>query len=186
MITAQEVLYLFCLSDKSICDSFNLVFNLFLFLLCLFIFLITDQTDPMSVFSQPEVSIILAKQQSVFSPTRHHPIRLKCLLGTEIVYENSDISIRTIENQRFLSFYLHGRIDTRIKSLCRRLFITGASVKLSAGKKSVYFLEFKRRLQLNRVDAVILYGVSVPDNFRMLQTGNCTIHRVLHIFRHRA
>ena len=149
------------------------------------ILFLTYQPDLISNLPKPQVCIILPQKKAVLRPGSHHPIRLPVFFGHQIINQHTDVSLRTIQYHRLSSHNFHGRIDTGHKSLYCCLLITGASVKLSSGKKPPDLFEFQRCLQLQRIDAVILNGICIPDNLYILQSRHCPVHGVLHILRQR-
>ena len=49
----------------------------------------------MSYIRKPEICIVLAKKESVLCTAGHHSVWFGSLLGYEIVYQYSDVSIRS-------------------------------------------------------------------------------------------
>ena len=104
----------------------------------------------------------------------------------QIVDQNADIRLRTVEHQLFFSLHAERCIDARDQALRRSLLVSGTAVELAAGKQILDRLELEGRQKLSRVDAVVLDRIRIPHDFCMLQTRHGVIHRNLHILRQRA
>ena len=105
------------------------------------------------------------------------------LFRHEVVDQNADIRLRTVEHQFLFSLYAKRCVDTRDQTLCRSLFISRTTVKLAAGKQIFDRLELEGRQKLSRVDAVVLDRIRIPHDFRVFQARHGVIHRNLHILR---
>ena len=93
-----------------------------------------------------QIRVVLTQKQAVFRTRRHHPVRFMVFFGNQIVDQDTDICLGTVEDDRFFSQHFARRIDTRHKALYRRFLITGASVKLTAAEQSPDRLKFQRCL----------------------------------------
>ena len=92
------------------------------------------------------------------------------LFRHKIINQHTDICLRTVEHQRLSPKDLHRRIDSRDKPLARRLLISTAAIKLSAGKKPLDIFKFQRSIKLICIDTIILDRISITDNFYILQS----------------
>ena len=70
----------------------------------------------------------------------------------------------------------HRCINTGNQSLGSCFFISAASIKLSAAEQTADIFELQGRIELLRINAVVLDSISISYNFTMLQTGNGAVH----------
>ena len=61
-------------------------------------------------------------------------------------------------------------IYTCHQTLGSRLFITGSSIYLTGHKQAFYISHFKRRLQLSRVEIIVLDSIGGTINLNVLET----------------
>ena len=160
--------------------------NFPLFFQQLLISFFINQSNLIAFFRQTHICIVLPQQQTVLCPGGHHPIRFPVFLRHQIIDQHADIRFGTIQNQRFFSLDLPRCIDPGDQSLCRRLFIAGASVKLAGTEQAGDIFKFQGKRQRSRINTVILNRVCVPHDLRMFQSRYRTVHRDLHILRKRA
>ena len=133
---------------------------------------------------QSHVRIVLAEQQSIFRARRHHSIRLIGSLRHQIVDQHTDICLRAFEHQRFIALDHHRRVDPRHQSLRRRLLISRRSVRLPRREQPVDHFELERRLQLQRIDAIILDRIARTHDLRPLEPGDRVQKFDLHVHGH--
>ena len=107
------------------------------------------------------------------------------LFGHQIIDENADISLGTVQNHLLSAKDFHRSIYTCHKALYSCFLITGASVKLTACKQAADLLKLQCRLKLQRIDAVILNGISISHDTHMFQSRYSTVHCILYILRKR-
>lgn len=134
---------------------------------------------------QTLVCVILTEEQAEFRAGCHHTVRLFAAFADEVVNENADITVGTLEDDGVFSLNIANSVDTAHKPLCGRFFVAGGAVELTSGKKTVIVLEFQRKLQLGGIDTVILDGICKTGDFAVFQTGNGAVHGNLHILRQR-
>src|SRR5699024_10584830 len=115
-----------------------------------------------------------------FCPGSHHSVWFMALFCNQIIDENTDISLRTVQNELFPTKNLLRRIDARHKPLCRSLLISGASVKLSGTVEPFHLPKFQRRIKLSCIDTVILNRIGISHNLRMLQPRYRTVPLILY------
>ena len=77
----------------------------------------------------------------------------------------------------------HSCINTGDQSLGCSLFISTASVELSATEQTIDILKLQRRIQLFCIDTIIFDRIGIPDNFHMFQSRQSAVHLMLHILR---
>ena len=169
--------------DVNLSDSGRLLLNLSSLLAESIISIFIDKSNLISDGSQTHIRVILPQNQPVLCPGRHHPIRFMILLRHQIVDENADICLRTIQNHRLLSLTFSRRIDAGDQPLSRRLLITGTSVKLSPAEKSADLLKLQGQLELVGIDTIILDGIGIADDLHMLQPLHSPVHGILYILR---
>ena len=99
----------------------------------------------------------------------------------QIVDQHADITLGAIDDQRFLSLKLPCRVDPCHQALSRRFLISGASVELTAAKKSFDLAEFQGWSKLPGVDTVVFNGIGVPHDLHMLKPRNRPVHGVLDV-----
>jgi hypothetical protein len=87
--------------------------------------LFTDQTDFVAQRRQPLIGIVLAQDQTVFGAGCHHAVGLCRAASDEIINQNADISLGTINNDRLLACQLAYGIDTGDQSLAGCFLIAG-------------------------------------------------------------
>ena len=68
------------------------------------------------------------------------------LLSYQVIDQNTDICLGTIQNHRFPSQYLHSCVYACHKALYGCFLITGASIKLTAAEQSFNCLKLQRQL----------------------------------------
>ena len=181
----QKFLHFFGPADIFMVHTLDLLYDLTFFCLQILISFFGDQSHLITFLCQTQVCIVLTQKQTIFCPGCHHTVWFMVLLCYQVIDQNTDISLRTIEDQRLFSFDLHCCIDTGNESLCRRFFISAAAVELSAAEKSSDIFKFQRCIELSRIDTVILDRVGITDNFCMLKPRYTVIHFMLNIFRQR-
>ena len=182
----QAVLYRFIRSNMHLLHTLYFFRNFPLFFQQLLISFFINQSNLIAFFRQTHICIVLPQQQTVLCPGGHHPIRFPVFLRHQIIDQHADIRFGTIQNQRFFSLDLPRCIDPGDQSLCRRLFIAGASVKLAGTEQAGDIFKFQGKRQRSRINTVILNRVCVPHDLRMFQSRYRTVHRDLHILRKRA
>ena len=103
------------------------------------------------------------------------------LLRHEVINQNTDIGLRTVQNKRLFLLNLPCGVDSGNQTLGRCLFVTRASVNLSGCKESRNLLELKTRSQLSRIDTIVFYRVGIAYYDRVFKTGRRVYHRILDI-----
>ena len=103
----------------------------------------------------------------------------------QIINQNTNISIRTLQDHLIPSKHLHRRINTGHQSLCRRFLVSRTAIKLTAAEQTTDFLEFQRWFQLRSRNTIIFYRISITDNLRMFKSRHRMIHLILNILRKR-
>ena len=106
-------------------------------------------------------------------------------LGHQVIDQNANVRLGTVQDQHFLSKYLLRRIDSCHQTLSGRFLISGTSVELTAGKQPMDRLEFQRRIELLRIDTVVFDRIGIADDFCMFQSRHRMIHFFLYILRQR-
>ena len=104
----------------------------------------------------------------------------------QVVNQYSYVSFRAVYKKPLPAQDLHGCVDPCVQSLGCRFFITGTSVKLSSGIQAMYLLEFKSRLKLKSVNAVIFDRIRHLYDACVFQSRYSPVHSDLHVFRHTA
>ena len=137
---------------------------------------IADKAKLMPDGRKALVGVVLPQQQPVLRAGGHHAVRLLGALGHQIVNQNTDITFGTIQNQRISMQNRHSCINTGDQSLGCSLFISTASVELSATEQTIDILKLQRRIQLFCIDTIIFDGIGISYNFTMFQSRNRTIH----------
>ena len=125
----------------------------------------------------------MTKQESIFSPRRKHAIRLPGILGNQIVNQDANIGLRSIENEWLIPTELQCCVDAGHDTLSRRFLITGCPVDLASVVQSCHEFGFQRAVQLARGKVVVFDGIARLQYLRLLQPGNSRQNRCLHIDR---
>ena len=142
---------------------------------------LVDQTVGVPVAHQAKVGVVLSEHQAVFGPAREHPVGLFGPLGDQVVDQHADVGFVAPEDEGLFPFDRQGGVDTRHQSLGRRLLVAGGTVDL-AGEVEVFDLfGLQCVLQFGRIDVVVLDGVAVTDDFRVLHPLHRADHRQLHV-----
>ena len=134
---------------------------------------------------QSLVSIILTQQQTEFRTAGHHSVRFSGAFVYDIINENADIPIGTLQYNGFFPLNVMHCIDAADETLCRRFFIAAGTVELARGKQTGKILEFQRQFQLGGIDTIIFDGIGKSCDLAVFQTGDSAVHGDLHIFRQR-
>jgi len=122
-----------------------------------------------SDFRKPQVCIIFAQHQTVFSPGCKHPVGFSRTTSYKIIYQNSHIGLGPVKDKCVPVLNPACCIDSCPQPLGSRFFISGSSIYLSGHKQVGKQLGLKRRLELNRIYIIIFNGISRPHNFSFLQ-----------------
>ena len=145
-MTLQKCLRLRICAYIRLFQTFYLCLNVFLLLKHLRISLVIYQTDLMADSAQTQIRIILTQKQTVLRTGSHHTVRLVIFLGYQIINQNANVRLGTIQNHRFPSQYLHSCVYACHKALYGCFLITGASIKLTAAEQSFNCLKLQRQL----------------------------------------
>ena len=135
---------------------------------------------------QALVSIVGAQAETIFGAAREHAIGLRDATGHEVIDHYSDIRVcpRHDEVGRPAT-RLQRSVHARDKTLARCLFIPGRAVDLPSQEQPRKPLHFQRRVQLPRIDVVILDRIAGPDHGSVLQAWDRLQKGALNVFRQR-
>src|SRR5262249_46084607 len=144
-----------------------------------------DASNCNSDIGQTLIGIVSPELQTIFGARRKHSVRLANAARYKIPTHNTEISLRTIDDD-FVPLARQGRcIETCKKSLRCGLFITGGAVDLSSQKQSVQTFCLQCWSKLARIDVIVFDGVAGTNKLRILQTGNRCDQCMLHVSRKR-
>ena len=87
-----------------------------------------DQANPIPLFPQTQIRVVLTQQQSVLCSGGHHAVGFSVVLGHQIVNQHADITFPAIQHQGLFVQNLHSSVDSGDQSLTGRLLVTAASV----------------------------------------------------------
>ena len=132
--------------------------------------MLVSQTCLVRDRSKPEIGIILSQERTVLCPRCKHSIRFIDTLCDEIVNKNSDVRLVSLQDERILSGNLKMGIHTCNQTLGCRLLISGRSVDLTCKIKVLDVLQFKRRLELSRIEIVIFDSICRTENLCIFKT----------------
>ena len=62
--------------------------------------LVVDQADRAAELGQAEVGVVAPEQQAVLGPAGEHPIRLVDSSGDEVVDQDADVTLRSVDDER--------------------------------------------------------------------------------------
>ncbi|CIV51888.1 Uncharacterised protein [Streptococcus pneumoniae] len=85
---------------------------------------IVHKANLASHLSQAHISIVMTKNETVFSTTGQETVGFNGSLGHQVVDHHPDITITALQNQFRLALDFQSRIDTRDNPLACCLFVT--------------------------------------------------------------
>ena len=132
---------------------------------------------------QPEIGVIFAQHQSILGTTREHAIRLADTACREIVDEHADIRFMTLRMPLIFLLCLPRRIQAGEQSLRRRLLVAGRAIDLAGKVQARNRLGLKRRLQVTRIEVVILNRIARLRDARFFKAANRSHESFLYISR---
>src|SRR5262249_23672433 len=133
--------------------------------------LVVHQSHVSAARRQTKIRVVDAQQQPVLRPRREHAVWLEAPLCNQVVDQDTDVGLVSLENQRpfVRSKGMLRSICTRDKPLCGSFFVPGRAVDLSRQKESADTLGLKLASELSRLDEVVLDGVPRTDEDRILE-----------------
>ena len=142
-----------------------------------------DEPQPVGERRQAAVGVVGPQQQAILRPAGEHPVRLVGAAGDQIVDHHADVGLIAAQHQRLFVSDRQRRVRPGDESLGGGLFVAGGAVDLAGAKKARHPLGFQRRRQLQRRQIVVFDGVSVAEDFGLLQAGDQPQHGVLQFAR---
>ena len=136
----------------------------------------------MSLLQQAQIRRIVAKAEAILGSGGEKTVRFLGSQGDQIVNQHPDVGFRTRQDQRRFSLQIAGCVDSRHQSLSSCLFVPGGSVGLSGGKQSSDPFGLQRRIQLRRIDEIVLYGVAGAQDLKFFQPGHGMKEPLLDLF----
>ena len=88
------------------------------------ILFLADQSDAVAFFAEPQIRVILTEQQTILGTACHHTVWLMVFFRYQIVDQNANIRLGTVEYQQFLTLDFQCRVDTRDQPLCGCLLVS--------------------------------------------------------------
>ena len=125
----------------------------------------------------------MPQNQPIFRSAGHNSVRFISTFSHQIVDENANISLVSFENEWFFFHYLAHRIYPGHESLGSSFFVAGTAVELSGTEQIYYMAVLEVRLQIQRIDAVILDGIRRSDDLKIFQPCYGFVKLLLHILR---
>ena len=92
--------------------------------------LFRNQAEPVALFQQPQIGVILPQQQAMFGARREHAVRLFRAERHEIVNHHADVSVGAAQNERRFAAQFQRGVHARRKALRRRFLVAGRAVDL--------------------------------------------------------
>ena len=117
----------------------------------------------------------------MFCARSEHSIRLTRRARDEVIEHDAGVSIVTRESHWFKSARASSGVHACDQTLRACLFVSTRAVDLSGQKQPWNTLGFSARINLMRPHHVVLNGVTVLLNFRMLKPAHAAHERQLHI-----
>ena len=114
-------------------------------------FLLGNHPQGIALFPKAKVRIVLSKQKTILRPAGHHSIGLFVFLCHQVINQNPDIGLGTIQYKGHFPLNLLYRVDSCHKSLYRRLLIAGGAVHLSCKIQAGNLLRFQGIIQFQRI-----------------------------------
>src|SRR5690606_39531414 len=96
---------------------------------------LTEESQIEAELAQPQVRIVLPKQQPVFGSAGEHPIGLPGAPGDEVIDQESDIGLIPAKDDRLPALDSQDGIDPGDQALGGSLLVAGGSVDLPRQKK---------------------------------------------------
>ena len=147
--------------------------------------LVAHQTDGVAHMAQPLISVVLAVEEAVLGARCHHTVGFVGPLGHQVVNENADVALASVQDQGLPTQNLQGGVDTGHKALDGGLLIAGGAVELTSTVEAGHLLVLQGGQQLGGVHTVVLNGVGRAGHLGVFQTGQGAHHLDLHILRQR-
>ena len=138
----------------------------------LLVAIVRKKADSMPGLGQSKIGVAFTKRDSIFGTRWQHSIGLGNTLGHQIVDENADEGLPTRKHQRILAPDLAYGVDSGHEALGSRFLISRGPVDLSDEIQAAYAFGFQRRMQIKRVDEVVLDVVSVAFDVSGFQALN--------------
>ena len=85
---------------------------------------------------QPDIRVILAKQEPVLRSAGKHPVRLLGAAGDQVVDQDADIRLGPAETKCGFTQDLEASIDSCHKALGCSLFVAGGAIDLARKKEA--------------------------------------------------
>src|SRR5689334_8873758 len=108
----------------------------------------------------------------MFRPRSEHPIRFVYSLRDQVVDQDADIRLLSVDSKRRSISCCQSGIDAGNQSLASRLFVSGGAVNLTREKQAFDTRCLEQRSQLLRVNKIIFDGVTWPDNLSLIHAWN--------------
>ncbi len=129
---------------------------------------IIHQTERVGAVRQPQVRRVLAQQQAVLGARGVQSVRLSDVLGRQIIDQDADVGLVTLQDKAGATLDDAGGIDARDQPLRRRLLIAGGAIDLARQEESGGRIGLQRAHDLVRWDEIILDGVADAHHLRAL------------------
>src|ERR1051326_9164545 len=142
-----------------------------------------EKPDLIADFGEPHIGIVLAKQQTIFSTRRKHPIRLDRSFCDQVVDKNTDVSLVTLQYKWLQIAHAPSRVDPSHQSLSRGLLIPRCPVDLARKVEIAADLRLKRWMKLGRVSEIIFHCISWSKDFCVLTSDDSSNHLILNLER---
>ncbi len=132
---------------------------------------------------EPQIRVVLPKQQAVFRTRGEQAIWLAGTLGHEIVNHDADIGPRPVQHDRISPSKHEGRVNPRDQSLGGGFFVARGAVDLPCEEETSDELRFEARPELGRRNEVVLDSIARPQHARVLKPWNGTQEFELNFLR---
>ncbi len=93
--------------------------------------LFRSQSYFITQLGEPQVRIILPKQNTMLGAGGKHAVGFFGTFGNKVINKYADITFRAFDNKFIISLNFSCRIDSCHKALASRLFVTGCTVNLA-------------------------------------------------------
>eukprot|EP00047_Mylnosiga_fluctuans_P005975 m.243985 g.243985 ORF g.243985 m.243985 type:complete len:404 (-) comp14367_c0_seq1:912-2123(-) len=118
---------------------------------------------------QAQVRVVRPQVQTVLCAAGEHAVRLRSAVCDQVVHQNTKIRIRAIEHDGRASCNFAARIEASNDALRGRLLVTGGAVDLSRHEQPGQAPCLEGRMQLARVDVVVLHAVAWLEHRDVLE-----------------
>src|SRR3569623_502509 len=134
---------------------------------------------------QPIDRVVLAQQQPEFRARGQHAVRLLRATRRQIVDEHAEVRLLAPQHERRAPRQLERGVRTGDEALHRGLLIAARAVDLAGEVQALHAPRLERRLDLARIDEVVLDRVTRPRHLRALEAGDRADERELDVERQR-